>query len=86
MKRCILCLAALSLAACGSSGALYLPGHEKPKTNMLKKEGRKSGVTPAAPAPATAQQPATPAAVPAPNPAPAPGTNPAPTTTPAPQP
>jgi len=93
MKRCILCLAALSLAACGSSGALYLPGHEKPKTNLLKKQERKNGVAPAS-APAATQQPAAPAAgsVPdapstlAPSPAPVPSNNPAPSTNPAPQP
>ena len=56
MKRCILCLAALSLAACGASGPLYLPGHQKAKSSVLRKEQNKTG--PSSPAPAPAASPA----------------------------
>ena len=85
MKRCILCLAVLLLAACGSSGPLYLPGQDPHKAGLHKKEQRKNEATPAAPAqtpPAAAEQPAAPAPQPeaAPTPAPAadPGSNPPP--------
>lgn len=58
MKRSILCLAALLLAACGASGALYLPDQQPPRSNNpLKKEQRK---TDAQPAPAEAPPAATP--------------------------
>lgn len=66
MKRCILCLAALSLAACGASGPLYLPGHQKAKSSVLRKEQNKTGPSSPAPAPATS-----PADAPAPAPPPA---------------
>ena len=56
MKRCILCLAALSLAACGASGPLYLPGHQKPHSNVLRKQQDKTG--PSSPASAPAASPA----------------------------
>jgi predicted small lipoprotein YifL len=78
MKRCILCLAALLLAACGASGALYLPGHERPKSGLPGKERQKSGASQAAPATTPAQSaapapnsPSTPVSNVAPNPAPA---------------
>ncbi len=74
MKRCILCLAALSLAACGASGPLYLPGHQKAKSSVLRKEQNKTG--PSSPAPA----PAAPATSPADAPAPAPQQQPQPGT------
>ena len=66
MKRCILCLAALALAACGASGPLYLPGHQKAKSSVLRKEQNKTGPSSPAPAPA-----ASPADAPAPAPPPA---------------
>jgi len=102
MKRCILCLAALSLAACGASGPLYLPGHQKPHSNVLRKQQDKTGpsspasapaASPAdAPAPAQEPQaaaPDAPAAAAAPKPAvPGPASNPTPNSdsTPPPQP
>ena len=83
MKRCIPCLAVLLLAACGSSGPLYLPGQDPHKAGLHKKEQRKNEATPAAPAqtpPAAAEQPAAPQPEAAPTPAPAadPGSNPPP--------
>lgn len=68
MKRCILCLAVLLLAACGASGPLYLPGTQ-PHKGPLKKEHRKTDGTPATPEDApsdAADQPAAPEAQPAP--------------------
>lgn len=62
MKRCILCLAVLLLAACGASGPLYLPGTQ-PHKSPLKKEHRKTDGTPATPEDAP---PAAPEAQPAP--------------------
>ncbi len=85
MKRCILCLAALSLAACGASGPLYLPGQDPHKTGLHKKEQRKNDATPAAPVetpPDATEQPAAPAtqSEAAPTPAPDSGSNPPPAT------
>ena len=96
MKRCILCLAALALVACGASGPLYLPGHEKHKSGLLSKEQRKTGANPDSPAaappnspadaPATAQPPAAPDVAPKPDvsPAPAPAAPPPANSEPAP--
>jgi len=42
MKRCIFPLSALLLAACGSSGALYLPDQGPKHDNPLKKDARKT--------------------------------------------
>ncbi len=75
MKRCILCLAALSLAACGASGALYLPGQEKPKSNLLSKD-RKNGSAQASPAPAAPPAATDTAPAPAPEPQAAPPAQP----------
>jgi predicted small lipoprotein YifL len=80
MKRCILCLAVLLLAACGSSGALYLPGQETHKGGLQKKQ-RKNDATPAVPAetpPAAPEQPAAPPSEAAPAPATDSGSNPPP--------
>lgn len=78
MKRCaILCLAALSLAACGQSGGLYLPGKQPPKQQGFfekKKDQDKDGN--AAPAAQPPAQPAT--SNPQQTPAPAPQTQPQP--------
>ena len=67
MKRCILCLAVLLLAACGASGPLYLPGTQ-PHKGALKKEHHKTDGTPAPEdaQPDAADQPAAPEAQPAP--------------------
>ncbi|MFI4979830.1 MAG: lipoprotein [Nevskiales bacterium] len=74
MKRCILCLAVLLLAACGASGPLYLPGTQ-PHKSALKKEHHKTDGTPAtaedAPPAAPEAQPAPGAPESTPNPSPA---------------
>jgi len=86
MKRCILCLAALSLAACGASGPLYLPGHEKHKSGILSKEQRKTGATPESPAAAPPNSPADAPAAAQPPAAPDTGSAPKPDASPAPAP
>ena len=92
MKRCILCLAALALAACGASGPLYLPGHEKHKSSLFSKEQRKTGATPAdaAPNPEPGPAPSSPADAAPPAPqwpaAPADGSAPKPDASPNPAP
>ena len=90
MKRCILCLAALALAACGASGPLYLPGHEKHKSSLFSKEQRKTGATPADAAPSPTPAPSSPADAPPPAPqwpaAPADGSAPKPDASPNPAP
>jgi predicted small lipoprotein YifL len=63
-------LVAVALAACGASGALVLPGHEKPKNPVFEKESQKNssssgssatpGTTPDSPAPSPASPPANP--------------------------
>jgi predicted small lipoprotein YifL len=80
MTRLLCCLAALLLAACGASGALYLPDQEPPKSSALgSKDPRKAqqsqvpmlpSATPAASAPGTPPTapaaPATPGTTPSP--------------------
>ncbi len=67
MTRLLCCLAALSLAACGASGALYLPDQAPPKPNAFGSKERK--LPQQSPAPATPDAaPATPTPAPAPNP------------------
>jgi len=72
MRTCLLCLAALLLAACGASGGLYLPDQPPKHEGPLKKDLRK---TPAQPesqpeAQAPAADPATPPDQTAPTPQP----------------
>jgi predicted small lipoprotein YifL len=69
MTRCILCLAALLLAACGQSGALYLPDQAPPKPSLVKKDPRKDDSNQPA-APGTQSSPATPAPEAPPSPQP----------------
>ena len=65
MKRCLLLLSVLLLAACGASGGLYLPDqapkHDNPLKNSRKAQTQPqaSPAAPAEPAPA-APEPATP--------------------------
>ena len=90
MKRCILCLAALLLAACGASGALYLPDHPRPKPGLGNRQHKSDGAQQPAPAanpPAAPDAaPAAPAAPPASPPAGAAPANPDTSTPPATQP
>ena len=66
MRTCLLCLAALLLAACGASGALYLPGqppkHEGPLKKNLHKTSAQPGSQPESQAPDA--DPATPGEAP----------------------
>jgi len=62
MKRCLLLLSVLLLAACGSSGALYLPDQAPKHDNPLKKDQRKAPTEPqASPVPDQTSQPPAPA-------------------------
>ena len=58
MRTCLLCLAALLLAACGASGGLYLPDQPPKHDGPLKKDPRKTPAQPESPAPADPAAPA----------------------------
>lgn len=54
MRTCLPCLAALLLAACGSSGGLYLPDQPPKHDSPVKKDLRKTADQPQAQTPAAA--------------------------------